>query len=143
MIKNIRHTGIVVRDLEMSKRFYCEVFGFAIVKQVEESGNFIDNISALQGVRITTVKMATPDGQMIELLYCHSHSCEKEPREIFDMGITHIAFTVENLDLEYERLKKTGVKFNSTPWISPDGRAKVVFCRDPEGNLIELVEELA
>jgi hypothetical protein len=25
------------------------------------------------------------------------------------------------------------------PRVSPDGRVKVVFCRDPEGNVIEVV----
>ena len=34
------------------------------------------------------------------------------------------------------------IQFNSSPQISPDGYAKVVFCRAPEGTMIELVEVL-
>ncbi len=59
-----------------------------------------------------------------------------------DFGFTLIAFTVDDLDREYERLRAAGVAFNARPQTSPDGYAKVTFCRDPEGNLIELVEVL-
>ena len=142
MIKDIRHTGIVVADLEASLYFYRDLFGFQVAKQMEEAGDYIDNISSLRNVKVTTVKMTAPDGQMIELLQYHSHSREQKSREICDIGITHIAFTVEDLNSEYDRLKGEGVPFNAPPQLSPDGYAKVTFCRAPEGTLIELVEVL-
>ena len=142
MIKDIRHTGIVIDDLEASLYFYRELLGFQIVKQMEEAGDYIDNISSLRNVRITTVKMASPSGQMIELLKYHSHPAQQKGREIYEIGISHIAFTVDDLDIEYERLRGKGIQFNSTPQLSPDGYAKVAFCRAPEGTLIELVEGL-
>jgi catechol 2,3-dioxygenase-like lactoylglutathione lyase family enzyme len=142
MIKDIRHTGIVVIDLEASLHFYRDFLGFQVVKQMEEAGDYINNISSLRNVRVTTVKMTSPSGQMIELLKYHSHPLEQRTREICEIGISHIAFTVDNLDMEYERLKDTGIQFNSPPQLSPDGYAKVTFCRAPEGTLIELVEVL-
>jgi catechol 2,3-dioxygenase-like lactoylglutathione lyase family enzyme len=142
MIKNIRHTGIVVDDLEASLHFYRDLLGFKFAKQMKESGDYIDNISSLRNIKVTTVKMGTPDGQMIELLQYHSHPRERRSREICDIGITHIAFTVEDLNHEYDRLKGEGVPFNAPPQLSPDGYAKVTFCRAPEGTLIELVEVL-
>lgn len=142
MIKNIRHTGIVVNDLESALRFYRDLFGFQIVKRMEESGDYIDKICGLTDVKVATVKMASPDGQLIELLHFYSHSSEARPRMISDPGLTHIAFTVDNLDSEYDRLRKAGVSFNAPPQLSPDGYAKVTFCRAPEGTFIELVEVL-
>ncbi|GAG92777.1 unnamed protein product, partial [marine sediment metagenome] len=50
-------------------------------------------------------------------------------KEICQTGISHIAFTVENIDYEYKRLKKEDVKFHCPPQISPDNKAKVAFCR--------------
>ena len=140
MIKDIRHTGIVVDDLEVSLHFYCGLLGFQIVRQMEETGVYIDNISSLRNVKVTTVKLISPSGQMIELLKYNSHPTEQESREIWEIGISHIAFTVDNLDVEYERLKGKNIQFNSPPQLSPDGYAKVTFCRAPEGTLIELVE---
>jgi len=140
MIKDIRHTGIVVNDLEASLHFYCDLLGFRIVKQMEESGNYIDNILSLRNTKVTTIKLTTPLGQMIELLKFHSHSAEEKRQNIFDTGISHIAFTVDDLNLVYEKLKDEGIRFNSPPQVSPDGYAKVTFCRAPEGTVIELVE---
>ncbi len=79
---------------------------------------------------------------LIELLKYHSHPAEQKTREIYEIGISHIAFTVDDLDFEYERLKDKGIQFNSPPQLSLDGYAKVTFCRVPEGTLIELVEVL-
>jgi catechol 2,3-dioxygenase-like lactoylglutathione lyase family enzyme len=140
MIKNIRHTGIVVNDLNASLHFYQDILGFEIVKQMEELGQYVDDMLALNNVRVTTVKMASPDGQLIELLYFRSHPREQKSREICDVGISHIALTVDDLNGYYNRLKNQGVQFNCPPQLSPDGYAKVTFCRAPEGTYIELVE---
>lgn len=142
-MKAIRHTGIVVSDLERALHFYVELLGLKVTKRMDESGEYIDNISGLKNVMVTTVKMAAEDGNLIELLYYHSHPRKPaRSREIYETGISHIAFTVGNVDAEYERLSKAGVQFNSLPQKSPDGYAKVTFCRDPDGTLIELVEML-
>lgn len=142
MIKDIRHTGIVVIDLEMSLHFYRDLLGFRIVKQMEETGDYIDKILALSNIKVTTVKLNSASGQLIELLKYHSHLAEQRRREVNEVGISHIAFTVDDLDSVYERLKKTGIRFISSPQLSPDGYAKVAFCRAPEGTWIELVEVL-
>ena len=142
-MKAIRHTGIVVSDLERALQFYVELLGLKVTTRKDESGEFIDKILGLKSVTVTTVKMAAGDGNLIELLYYHSYPKKTVgSREICETGFSHIAFTVENADAEYERLSKAGVPFNSPPQKSPDGYAKVTFCRDSEGNLIELVELL-
>ena len=46
------------------------------------------------------------------------------------------------MDKIYLDLLELGLKFNKNPQRSPDGKAKVCFCRDYDGTLIELVEEL-
>ena len=49
-------------------------------------------------------------------------------------------FTVEDLEKTFEVLSKNGVHFNAPPQHSPDGYAKVTFCRGPENLFLELVE---
>ena len=142
MIKDIRHTGIVVDNLESSLYFYHDLLGFQIVKQMEESGDCINNILSLRNVKVVTVKMTSPSGQTIELLKYHSHPVEKKLREIFEIGISHIAFTVNDLEMVYKMLMGKGIQFNSSPQLSPDGYAKVAFCKAPEGTFVELVEVL-
>lgn len=142
-MKNIRHTGIVISNLEKSLHFYRDILGLKVQRDMLEEGGFIDSIFNLKNVKVRTIKMLADDGNLVELLWYKSHPRDLNgPREICATGISHIAFTVEDIDYEYKRLKEKGVKFYSSPQISPDNKAKVTFCRDPEGNLIELVEEL-
>ena len=61
---------------------------------------------------------------------------------LFEPGFTHISLTVKNLDELYIRLKNSNIEFNSQPTISPNGSLKVVFCKDFEGNYLELIEEI-
>jgi catechol 2,3-dioxygenase-like lactoylglutathione lyase family enzyme len=140
-MKAIRHTGIVVKDMAKALHFYQDLLGFRKSKQMEESGIYIDTICGSRNVKVTTVKLAADDGNLIELL------CFKSPppgikkrRELNDFGFSHVSFTVDDIDDEFKRLSKAGVKFNSLPQKSPDGYARVAFCRDSEGNYIELVE---
>jgi len=142
MIKDIRHMGIVVADLEISLYFYCDLLGFQVAKQMEEAGVYIDNMLSLRNVKVTTVKLTSPSGQLIELLQYHSHPEDQRVRNICEIGISHIAFTVDSLDIEYKRLEDKGIIFNSPPQLSPDGYAKITFCRAPEGTFVELVEVL-
>ena len=143
MITQFRHAGIVVTDLERALRFYRDELGFVIKKQMDESGPCLEKILALPAVRVTTVKMTAPDGGMIELLKFHSHpETRNELPRANQIGTSHIALTVKNLDQAYARLTSIGIQFNAPPQRSPDGMVKVTFCRDPDGTLIELVEML-
>ncbi|MBU1086371.1 MAG: VOC family protein [Candidatus Omnitrophica bacterium] len=142
MIKGIRHTGIVIDDLEKSLHFYQDLLGLKIIKQMREKSAYIDSVLALKGVEVTTIKMTAADGQMIELLKFYSHPQELIEKKICDIGPTHIAFTVDDLDRMYKELSTKGVLFSGLPCVSPDAYAKVVFCQAPEGTFIELVEVL-
>ena len=141
-MKAIRHFGIVVSDIKKSLHFYRNLLGFKIKKDMLEESKFIDNILNLKNVKVRTIKMSADDDNLVELLWYKSHPRKPNKKEICDIGASHIAFTVDNLDCEYKRLKKQRIKFSCPPRISPDGRAKVTFCYDPDGTPIELVEEL-
>lgn len=143
MISAIRHTGLVVADLERALHFWCDVLGFKMVMQMEESGPHIDAMMGLKDVRVTTAKMAALDGNLIELLYFHSHP--DQPRwngSPYSTGFTHIALTVDDLDQLILKLAQEGVKFPAKPQFSPDGKVKMIYAQGPEGVLLELVEKI-
>lgn len=144
MISAIRHTGLVVTDLDRALHFWCDLLGFKVVKQMEESGSNIDAMMGLQDVRVTTAKLAAPDGFLLELLCFHSHP--DKPRwegTPYSTGFTHIALTVDDLDQLVSKLTQEGFSFPALPQHSPDGYAKVIYAKGPEGVLLELVEVLA
>ena len=139
----VRHIGITVTNLDKMLHFYQDLLGFSNAKIALERGTYIDNFSALKDVEVTTAKLSNgSDDIMIELLKYHSHEGSSFPREIINSGISHFALTVDDLEELYKKATSEGVVFNSPPQCPPDGKVLVAFCRDPEGNLIELVEVL-
>ena len=141
MITAIRHVGLVVADLENSLSFWCDTMGFVVSRQMEESGPHIDAMMGMKDVRVTTAKLAAPDGNLLELLYFHSHwdkpQWEGKP---YSTGLTHIALTVQDLDETLRRLKLVGVSVPAEPQFSLDGKVRVIYAAGPEGILLELVE---
>lgn len=134
--------GITVQNLPKSINFFVKDLGYKIHKKMNESGNYIENMLKLNNVKVTTVKLRSPDGNLIELLKFKNFPHKKKWQgKIFYTGPTHFALTVKNLDFTYKKLKNK-YKFNAPPQFSPDGYAKVTFLRGPENLHIELVEVL-
>ena len=142
---NLRHIGITVTDMDRSLELYQKHFGLEVVWDQIETGPCIDNLSDTQNIKVRTVKMKDKLGGMLELLQYHSHpeeNVENLQSKITKIGCSHVAVTVNDVDNVYKELSALGLKFNCTPQLSPNGGAKVCFCRDYDGTLIEIVEEV-
>ena len=100
---NIRHTGVVVTDMQKSIDFY-ESLGFEIKKDMIESGPYIDSLLSMDGGEVNTVKMSLRDGGMVELLHFKNHQEEPTPSSLTNIGCTHFAMTVDNLEETYNNL---------------------------------------
>ena len=141
MIIGMRHVGIVVKDIEKCLHFWRDVMGLKVVADFWEEGKFIDTVQNLKNVKLHMIKLAAPDGSMIELLKDSRHEAVPLERNLLcDAGVRHIAFTVEDVENSWEILHKYGCETLSRPIISPDGKAKLFFVKDPEGNLLEMVQ---
>lgn len=138
---SIRHFGIVVKDLEDSLFFYENLLGFKVFKKMKESGPEISTFLGINNVEVTTVKMKNQFNQMIELL-SYTKQTNNNDVVINQLGPTHVALSVSNLDDLYQNFKNQNIEFISSPIITNDKFAKVAFCKAPEGTFIELVEEL-
>jgi catechol 2,3-dioxygenase-like lactoylglutathione lyase family enzyme len=143
IIKNIRHTGIVVSDMGRALEFYRDLMGLKTVIDFGEEGGFIDTVTNLKNVRLRMVKLVAEDGAMVELLHYASHpQPERLENKLCELGPTHLAFTVADVEQLYAEWSAKGVKCNSAPVISPDGKAKLFFCQDPDGTFLEIVQML-
>jgi len=148
MISSIRHIGIVVRDLDESLKFYRDTLGLSIYRRhVEKPGQFIDKLVGINNVKLEWVKVIIPKGGLIELLQYHSHPDLDVPKSqtVFPanrLGCSHVSLTVDDLSQLYDKLIKNGYTCNSKPLLSPDGKAKILYCHDPDGTILELIEDL-
>jgi catechol 2,3-dioxygenase-like lactoylglutathione lyase family enzyme len=142
-VRTVRHTGIVVSDMERSLGFYRDQLGLSVTSDELESGEFIDTILATPGTSVRTVKLAAPEGPtLVELLEFQEGSPTETPGDLRRIGATHAAFTVDRLEELFESLRSRGTPFLSEPHVSVDGGARVCFCTDPDGTPLELVEPL-
>ena len=148
MITAIRHVGIVVRDLRKSLVFYSEILGLAIYRRQVEEGPFIDELTGLKNVRLEWVKLIIPKGGLVELLQYHSHpdpeaSAVPQLCPSNALGCSHVALTVTNLDETYSRLRSHGYVTKSAPIVTANKAAKILYCHDPDGTILELIEDTA
>ena len=133
-MKKIEHIGIAVKDLEKSNKLFASLFGKPHYK-VEEVKS--------EGVK-TSFFEAGPN--KIELL---EGTNEDSPISKFiakkGEGIHHIAFAVDDILDEVERLKKEGfIVLNEIPKKGADNKL-VVFLhpKSTNGVLIELCQEIS
>ena len=143
MIRTVRHAAIVVTDMDNTLTFYRDLLGLEVVLDREQAGEFFSKLLGLADVRMRVVMLEAPDGNRVELFEFPSHpKAPREPVEMSDIGGSHVAFSVGDLDATYDLLARNGTRFHCPPQVSPDGYAKVTYCRDPDGTIVELVEIL-
>jgi catechol 2,3-dioxygenase-like lactoylglutathione lyase family enzyme len=135
--------GIVVNDLDKTRDFWINALDFKLHVEALEESPFIDELLAIKDPALTTVKLIDPKGFILELLKFENYQVENSwSGDLKTTGLTHIALTVDNLDVLTEKMGNLGYKAISEVKISPNKKVKVVFVRGPEGIMLELVEEI-
>jgi catechol 2,3-dioxygenase-like lactoylglutathione lyase family enzyme len=141
MTLGVRHTGIVVQDIEKSIHFWTEVLNFRIMNDNLETGNFIEHLLGMPDTKVRTVKMVAPDSSMIELLWFPNKKGDNFWNGNFtSTGLTHVALNVENMTEVIDKSSKLKYKTINKPRKSLENKVTVAFIIGPEGLLIELVE---
>lgn len=133
MFGKIEHIGIAVSDLEAANSLYGKLLGIVPYKQeIVESEGVITSFF-MAGNNKVELLQGTKEGNAI------SSFIEKKGQ-----GIHHIAFEVENIHAEMERLKNEGfILINETPKQGADNKLICfVHPKSSNGVLIELCQEI-
>ena len=143
MLRGFRHFGIVVSDLNKMRNFYTKL-GFVEESHDFESGPFIEQVVDIKSASIEWYKMRSSDGCLVELLKYNDADTNVSNylKKSSEMGISHFSITVDNIDEACENIVSWGGSLKNIPAVSSNGKVKVVYCHDPEGGIIEMVEEL-
>jgi len=143
MIIGVRHTGIVVHEIEGALDFWINLLGAKVMVDQIEEGEFISQLLGIEKVSVRTVKLDTGDGTVVELLAFGSHQNESIwAGKPYSTGITHIALNVSNIEKLTSNLEVAGY-FQLNPFkIDPSGKVKVAYLKGYEGLLLELVQTL-
>lgn len=124
----IKLTSVFVDDQGKALKFYTEVLGF-VKKSDITAGNYR---------WLTVVSPEEPDSTQLLFEPSDNPAAKSYQESIFKQGIPAAMFFVDDIQKEYQRLKRLGVKFTKEPTKTP-GSTIVVF-DDTCGNLIQLTQ---
>lgn len=114
----IDHVNIDVKDLEESVRFYCDLFGFRVLKeQPAEQSKIIGN---------EAVKLCLYEEKGLQL------------PEQDAPGFNHFGFHVNNFDDVLATCKEQNVDILFDEKVLEWERSESVYIKDPSGYVIEL-----
>ena len=144
MLKSFFHTGFVVKDLEKSVDFYSNVLGMRIAARMARKGDFINQVLAFPDAHIKGAFVDKGEGHQLELIQYINPASGPGGIARNDLGATHLAFYVEDIDKFYEETKERGLQFNNPPASLADDHGnlqrKALYAQDPDGNWLEFVE---
>lgn len=143
IIQRLSHIGLCVTDIEKSKTFYKEVFGYECVGQIK-IGKEADPLLDLKGTNLDVMYLQRPgEDTRIELLYFKSPGTEilEKIRAVNLTGITHFSFRVSDMQEIIRRAQQYGGQFlKSTFSEYKDYGIASCMITDPDGTRIELLQ---
>jgi methylmalonyl-CoA/ethylmalonyl-CoA epimerase len=128
MLRKIEHIGIAVRDIEAAEKIFTDVLGAESYKrEVVESEHVLTSFFRMGESKIELLQATHPDSAIARYL--------EKGKE----GIHHIAFDVEDIHAEIERLKELGyTMIHNEPKEGADN--KLIAFMHPKGSSGVLVE---
>lgn len=132
-MKNVEHIGIAVKKLEEAEKLFSKLFDRGPYKrETVASEGVLTSFFQVNQTKIELLQSTDPDGVIARFI------------ERKGEGFHHVAFEVDDIITEMERLKKEGFTLLSeTP--KPGADNKLVCFLHPKttnGMLIELCQEL-
>lgn len=132
-MEKIEHIGIAVKDLESSNSLFTALLGVAPYKTERVESEGVNTSFFMTGPnKIELLEATTEDSAIAKFI-------EKKGE-----GIHHIAFAVEDIHAEIERLSKEGFTvLNKTPKRGADNKwVAFLHPKTTNGVLIEICQEI-
>ena len=136
----IHHAGLVVPDIEAAKSFYKDFAGYRVVG--ERRWDAGSTLSQVVGIEQSAAKFCMLQGDygFLELFEYEEPATSANPsrRNANDLGIRHVCFQVRDVDQALAQVVALGGTKTHDP-ITNERGVRAVYCRDPFGNLLELI----
>ena len=139
-----KHTNIIARDWKKLSEFYQKVFKcIPIPPERNLSGDWLAALTGVNNAHIQGEHLLLPgydeNGPTLEI-FSYNEMKDNE-KQINTVGFAHIAFSVEDVTATLELVKENGGTSigELVEQKYPNGKiGTFVYCKDIEGNIIEL-----
>jgi catechol 2,3-dioxygenase-like lactoylglutathione lyase family enzyme len=138
---NYSHSGICVRDLDRSMRFFCEGLGFDKAETFEVGADFGAALE-VEGEVTVTSQFIRKGPIAIELLHYQSPGEFGSPSERRNqVGLTHLSFVVDDVDAAAAHLVACGGTVLPATYFGQGDATniQILFLADPDGVRVELM----
>jgi catechol 2,3-dioxygenase-like lactoylglutathione lyase family enzyme len=129
----VNHVGQCVVDLDRATAFYVELLGFEVDRTLsvpdEGSGPLL---GVVPPVGLTAVYLRRGGFQLELLAYDRPGNPPYRPREMNEPGLTHLSFSIDDLDATVDRVAALGGEVVTRLPVA-------AMVRDPDGQLLELL----
>lgn len=144
-MKGLHHVGVTVRDLEASIRFYHDVLGLDFVNEPSPwfDGQELGPAVGVPGAALRQVSLRLGETVLELLEYKSPPSLTTEPLKSNNIGASHVAFVVEDIEAKKGELEAKGIQFYSDVNVVDEGVLagwRWVYFQDPDGYPLELVQ---
>ena len=138
-IVKVHHTGITVRDLEESVRFYEQYFGFRTIGGCDTA---VEQDGRMKGSSIRIAFLRAGDEELELLQYTHPRGKKKSDFNPWDAGVQHVSFKTTGIRDFYEQ-NRDSLEFLTPPvdYTSEEIDTTWTYLKDPNGTLLELSED--
>jgi catechol 2,3-dioxygenase-like lactoylglutathione lyase family enzyme len=131
----VNHIGLCVHDIDRSRRFYEELLGFEYEREIAPPDEITGRLLQLDpplGLRAVYLRKG---GLVLELLAYAERQRPRRERPMDEPGLTHISIGAEDHGSLLDRVEALGGTV-----VAESDIGVAVFIRDPDGQLIELLE---
>ncbi|MGO8861373.1 MAG: VOC family protein [Acidimicrobiales bacterium] len=150
-IKNVSHVAIGVRNVDLCLPFWTDVVGLHVSLDSQEEFTIEGTVTRRRGVYLREREGA--DEPFIVLDEGLTAPYEGDPKPLFQIGVHHFGFWVDDIDGIAERARATGTPIVVEPSESGSdttlygepagGRVRSMFVRDPDGNTIQFDQRVS
>jgi catechol 2,3-dioxygenase-like lactoylglutathione lyase family enzyme len=141
-VHSFSHVAITVADFNRTVRWYADVFGAPVVGvNVDHPAHRLQTFFGVDSddPRLKIGWIRIPGGATIEVFEFTPGRQPPVSVEWSRPGITHFSMNVRDTARWHDYLVSKGVEIVGPPERSPKGHT-FFFVRDPDGNLIELID---
>lgn len=145
-MKGIVHSGITVRNLDVSIPFYRDVLGLELVKQEPVRKSRGEKLGVPGAViRIAVFSVPGSDASLELIEYVEPTPPNEFGLPVNALGQVHIAFRVADIAAKIADMRAKGVVFVANDYETitdgPLSGWKWIYFKDPDGTNLELIEE--
>jgi catechol 2,3-dioxygenase-like lactoylglutathione lyase family enzyme len=149
-IKNVSHIAVGVRDIDRSLPFWTDVVGLHVTLDAVEEFTVADRLIQRRGVYLRDSE--GDDEAFVVLDQSLTEPYTSDPKQLFEIGVHHFGFWVDNLDEIAQRARRAGATIVREPSEGADtttygelpGRlVRTMFVRDPDGNVVQFDQRIS